>query len=891
MFMFSSQGRGFSRASFVARDTFEFRDKVLRWELDSILNEEENLDCTPRLATYSDSWSYYNSLQPLIIAEARTMLKEGLELYYQGRIKNSTLVVGNIKRRANNPQMLQMVGSISGFDPKLDTVLLKNMLTGQMFFGQLSMRDQDIYGRNVEIKCSSSREIDSDCEFEVCQLCSLVTLNRAYEVCVKRPKLRFEENLLATNFTHNSKLSPIGLLDGDFNIAQKEAISSFLNLETGLQLLQGPPGTGKTTTINFLLENLVANGERILVCAPSNKAVQVIAKRFLTKNPNTIMFFAGREEKLDPELETIFLDNWKANILKELEELELRLKEIINLLEFQLERVHILPSDLSLIRDSVTPMYNQLQDILYRLIRYEVNSYAQSDSLKLAEKYELFAKNQQQVFDLKIELQNLKDVDQLLINLRNRLANISDIDEHLLRISKVVFCTLSFAGQQRMSNIRITSLIVDEAAQATEADTIIPLQHNPRKCLLVGDTNQLPAVVKSEIAKANNYGWSMMHRLQVEAGFPYKMLNIQYRMDPLIRSWPSKEFYKDRLEDSVDIAKRERLSLPKQICPYAFIDVKGKETTLYNSKKNDEEADLVIKLLRYLQKAGFSLSEGIGIITFYSGQVETINRKLSDARLDDIKAQTVDGFQGDEKEIIIISFVRANKSNSVGFLNDFRRLNVAVTRARGALIMVGDSQTLAMDPTLGSMINHILQTKSLHKASYVEQEILSKLNQALTIAPRPYSNQAALQKSDWRAFKQDPSFLPQASQQSWRQPKPLVKETRDEKANLTSFAQSSYVAASNIQKTKPTLGYKQPTSQPKEAWPKLSNKTPEIQSKSQQLWGGFAQSRNEKEESREKNEFLSELRPSSMSDRDLKPRPAQSSQQLEEWPKLKNNKQ
>ena len=901
--MFSTQARAFSGRSLVSGDAFEFRDRVLSWEVDSILYEKEDLDCVPRLPSYSDSRRYYSSLHPLIIAEARAILKEGIELYNQDKIKGSTLRVGNIKKRKlNAPQTLGMIGSIRGFDPKLDTVLLKNTFTKQMFLGQLSIkeqisvreqgiygdnidREQSLYGNNIEIKCLDSREVDLDYTFEVYQLCSLITLSRSYEVCIKSPRLQFEKNLLAINFDYDNKLSPIKLLDGDFNIAQKEAISSFLKLKTGLQLLQGPPGTGKTTTINFLLENLVANGENVLVCAPSNKAVQVIAKRFLIKNPKTPMIFAGREEKLDAELESIFLDTWKINILKKCKDLELELSEKVNLLEFQMERAHISQSDLTLIRDSVIPIYEKLKDVLTRIMRHKVHVYVNNYFVKMVEKYKSFKKNQMHDFDLMVGLQNLKDINQSLVGLKNCLANISDIDIYLLRASKVVFCTLSFAGQQRMSNIKITSLIVDEAAQATEADTIIPFQHNPYKCLLVGDTNQLPAVIKSELAKANNYDWSMMHRLQVEAGFPHQMLNIQYRMDPLIRSWPSKKFYDDKLEDSADIAKRECLSLLRQICPYAFVDVNGKETTLYNSKKNDEEADLVIKLLAYLKREGFALNKDVGIITFYSGQVETINKKLRDAKLYDIVAQTVDGFQGDEKEIIIISFVRANKANNVGFLNDFRRLNVAVTRARRALIMVGDSQTLAADEILGSMLKHILQTKSLYKASYIEGEILSKSSHSLELKAKPYSNQAVLQKVDRSAFTKESSFLPKAeSRQLWGQAKHLIKETGDEKTRSTSLVQSSPAIVSSAQRTKSTLDDNQQALQTKETWPKLSNKVPALQSKSQQSWGGFVQSRHEEKE----------IRPSSVSGQSLKPMPTirtQSSQQKEEWPKLKNNKQ
>jgi len=179
-----------------------------------------------------------------------------------------------------------------------------------------------------------------------------------------------------------------------------------------------------------------------------------------------------------------------------------------------------------------------------------------------------------------------------------------------------------------------------------------------------------------------------------------------------------------------------------------------------------------IKLLEYLQSEGFALNKDVGIITFYSGQFEKINQELRDAKLCDIAAQTVDGFQGEEKEIIIISFVRSNKANSVGFLNDFRRLNVAITRARRALIMIGDSATLAMDETLCSMLGHILQNKNLHKASYIEREILSKSRQSLELKSKSLSSHA-FQKVDWSSFKKEPSFLPPTeSQQSLRQASP-----------------------------------------------------------------------------------------------------------------------
>jgi len=288
-----------------------------------------------------------------------------------------------------------------------------------------------------------------------------------------------------------------------------------------------------------------------------------------------------------------------------------------------------------------------------------------------------------------------------------------------------VFCTLSFAGQQRMDNIKINCLVIDEAAQATEAETLIPFRHCPRKCLLVGDTNQLPALVKSDVAKANNYDWSMMHRLQVEAHYPFKMLNIQHRMDSKIRAWPSRQFYQDILEDAEEISLRPMLLLPVQLSPYSFINVKGTEiTTPGGSKSNKEESTLVVQSVKYLLSSGVVKPRDIGIITFYSGQVELINRGLAaEDEVEGVVAQTVDGFQGEEKDVILISFVRSNDGKSVGFLNDFRRLNVAITRARRSLIMIGDSSTLKNDETLATMVEHISQQSNLYDSVFIEREI------------------------------------------------------------------------------------------------------------------------------------------------------------------------
>ena len=194
-------------------------------------------------------------------------------------------------------------------------------------------------------------------------------------------------------------------------------------------------------------------------------------------------------------------------------------------------------------------------------------------------------------------------------------------------------------------------------------------------------------------------------------------------MQSSIRQWPSLQFYDDKLEDGMNIKERQELLLPKEICPYSFIHVDGKETFQNNSRKNENEAGLVVKLIGYLEKVGFTVKEDVGIISFYSGQVELLNQLLGDAKLP-IQSQTVDGFQGEEKDIIIISFVRANNAGKIGFLDDFRRLNVAVTRAKRCLIMIGNYESLSYDENhIGSMMKHLLQNHRIQSETVVEKLI------------------------------------------------------------------------------------------------------------------------------------------------------------------------
>ena len=193
----------------------------------------------------------------------------------------------------------------------------------------------------------------------------------------------------------------------------------------------------------------------------------------------------------------------------------------------------------------------------------------------------------------------------------------------------------------------------------------------------------------------------MLQRLMGLAGSTNKMTSLmldeQHRMHPEISQWPNKRFYAGQLQDAPVV--HSRVNVLGNVPPYTCVNVRGFENRVPGgSICNKEEAALVVRLVLYLMKSrGFPQGE-IAIITFYSAQVRVIHAELRNAGVCDVKVATVDGFQGGESPIVILSFVRGINSSGIGFLNDFRRLNVALTRAQSHLFMFGCVEALCRDP-------------------------------------------------------------------------------------------------------------------------------------------------------------------------------------------------
>ncbi|XP_031110406.1 uncharacterized protein LOC116014483 isoform X1 [Ipomoea triloba] len=307
------------------------------------------------------------------------------------------------------------------------------------------------------------------------------------------------------------------------------------------------------------------------------------------------------------------------------------------------------------------------------------------------------------------ELELVKDEClQILKSLPRRFFdNVGEfsIREKILENSCLLFCTVS--SSIKLHSTEVELLVIDEAAQLKECESTIPLQI-PGLChaMLFGDDQQLPALVKSEICKEIGFGRSLFQRL-ASLGCKKHLLNLQYRMHPSISLFPNKVFYQNQILDAPNVKSeiyQKHFLQGDMYGTYSFIDVRcGNEEVINGHKyRNMVEVAVVCEVVANLFQECAMLRQKltVGIISPYAAQVDAIKENLGTTYSTDgdnnfsVDVRSVDGFQGGEKDIIIISTVRSNGSGSVGFLTSSQRANVALTRARYALWIFGNGATL-----------------------------------------------------------------------------------------------------------------------------------------------------------------------------------------------------
>ena len=435
------------------------------------------------------------------------------------------------------------------------------------------------------------------------------------------------------------------------NKSQHEAVIGALTRR--LTLIQGPPGTGKTYTAIEILSIMVKhNVGPILATADSNVAVDNLLQGLIDKGIRAIRI--GQPVKVREQLRD-------ATLIAQMS------------MHSMNDDIDAIMSENSQIKRDLNKLKGKEKGIAYR----DMNK-------------------------------NWKEI---------RLMEKQIIDE-IIDSAEVIVATCIGVAHKSVGERRFPIVLIDEATQATETTTLVPIVRGARQLILIGDHKQLPPTIISKRAEEAGFVRSLFERL-IDAGIKPFMLKTQYRMHPCNSEYPSARFYDGLLEDGV--SSEERLApagfiWPNWDLPIAFIPIDSIEgTDVENaSRYNSDEAIKVVEIVQKLLESMELLPSDIGVITPYNGQVRLLTDHFDslggigkDEPFSGLEIRSVDGYQGREKEVIIFSTVRANDSGELGFLADKRRLNVALTRAKRGLIIVGNPQTLKRDETWKSWLEWI----------------------------------------------------------------------------------------------------------------------------------------------------------------------------------------
>lgn len=437
------------------------------------------------------------------------------------------------------------------------------------------------------------------------------------------------------------------------NHSQEMAVNKVLRAKD-VAIVHGPPGTGKTTTLVEAIYETLHRENQVLVCAQSNMAVDWIAEKLVDRGIQVLRI--GNPTRVNDKMLSFTYER-RFESHPDYPELWSVRKAIRETLSGLRKRGH----------DSHDTIRNRLSHLRYRATELEVK-----------------------------------------------------IDAELFDQARVIACTLVGSANRTLENHHFTSLFIDEAAQALEAACWIAIRKADR-VLLAGDHWQLPPTIKCPEAERGGLGDTLMQKIATKNPAVVSLLTTQYRMREEIMGFSSNWFYQGQLKAAPEVSHRGilRIDSPLEWIDTSLLDIPEEEQTENGSRINQAEAQIAIRQLHdYIEKIGKEriLDERIdfGVISPYKAQVQYLRQLIRrDAFFRPLRElitiHTVDGFQGQERDVILISLVRANERGRIGFLNDLRRMNVAITRARMKLLILGDSVTIARHQFYAALYDYIQQ--------------------------------------------------------------------------------------------------------------------------------------------------------------------------------------
>lgn len=613
--------------------------------------------------------SYYNSLNQLAVEVLRTQDKEIEHNFEFGRpvvfftFKQTRDKLTRDKGRADKRQVdgIQadegrgdLQGDISSKGNLLVNSSLVNSSTKFLFTGTVSYVDGDRMVVTVADNAPLAR-LQTEENVGVQLYFDETTYRLMFEaldrvINAKGNRLAYLRDLFASRQKAETfSFDPIRF--PWLNPAQEQAVNNVLRAKD-VAIVHGPPGTGKTTTLVEAIYETLRRENQVLVCAQSNMAVDWISERLVDRGVNVLRI--GNPTKVNDKM-----------------------------LSFTYER-----------RFADHPDYPQLWSIREAIRKLRQNRKRRRD----------------EGYHQKIE------------RLKSRATELEiRINAELFGEARVIASTLAGSASRLLAGQKFGTLFIDEAAQALEPACWIAIRRASR-VVLAGDHCQLPPTVKSIEALRGGLGTTLMERIVRQKPDVVTLLKTQYRMNEQIMRFSSDWFYGGMVEAAPQIRFRGILDFDNPMAWIDTADVEGKEEFVGESfgRINRAEAQLTLDTLQeYFTKIGKQriLDERIdvGVISPYRAQVQLLRRLIKKKEFFKpyrglISVNTVDGFQGQERDIIVISLVRANADGQIGFLSDLRRMNVAITRARMKLIILGDVQTMTRHPFYKKLYEYVLSS-------------------------------------------------------------------------------------------------------------------------------------------------------------------------------------
>ena len=664
------------------------------------LDEEGQADVEPVRLAYDDGYHYQNVLAPLVKLEAdhdkaqvAQKSKEDVSVRWERGLSKKHIAVFRIDDRSS--------ASYVGMSDEQHKLQVGDEMGLRLNSGGIRQRGKKWEATGKVVRYSEGEvalEIRGDCPTtieEASYIVDFVWKGTSFDRMQGALKTLAVEDASLSGYLYHRLLGhdvepqvlkgskePAKEVPGlpALNPSQASAVRAVVR--EPLALIQGPPGTGKTVTSAAIVYHMAKQKlGQVLVAAPSNIAVDQLTEKIHATGLKVVRLVAKSKEN---------------------------------------EPSHV---------DHLS---------LHVVLRHV-------DAPEVAELRKL-TKLKEETGDL--TMQDLKRFKRLK----------AQAERAILKAAEVVCCTCVGAGDPRLAGMRFKQVLVDEATQATEAEALVPLVLGAKQLVMVGDHQQLgPVVTCSDAAKAG-LGQSLYERL-IALGLRPIRLETQYRCHPALSEFPSNMFYEGQLQNGVSAnerradwlaapdpipgaepveAKGEPFPWPNRDAPMMFYDCAGCEelSASGTSFLNRSEAAAIERVATHFLKAGLEADQ-LGVITPYEGQRAYVRHHLEcsgslpASAYENVQVASVDAFQGREKDVIILSCVRSNEHQGIGFLSDPRRLNVALTRARYGLILLGNARVLAQDPLWHALLTHMQSKNCLAEGT------LANLKPSLVQLPRP----------------------------------------------------------------------------------------------------------------------------------------------------------